>query len=156
MLFRRLGLCCLCLALGVAHAAPPTTLAPAPVHARSPIDIATSSTSIYIGKVTLIVTRLVRSPSGYDATYKARVFPFFFENESGDFSITLSDDQLRQLERGERVQFTGRARNTSGDERRIDGHATPTDATSGKIKVRIYVSKRIVLVFNTTYRFADK
>jgi len=154
MLFRRLGLCGLCLALGMAHAAPPS--APAPTRARSPIDIATSSTSIYIGKVTLLVPRLVRSPSGYAATYKARVFPFFFENESGDFSIDLSDDQLRQLERGERVQFTGQARNTDGDIRRIDGHATPTDTASGKIKVRIYVSKRIVLVFNTTYRFADK
>ena len=40
-----------------------------------------------------------------------------------------------------------------GAERRLEGTATPTDATSGKLKVRVFVSKRIELIFNTTYRF---
>ena len=36
------------------------------------------------------------------------------------------------------------------------GIATPADARSGKIKVRVFVSKRIELIFNTSYRFGEK
>ena len=42
-----------------------------------------------------------------------------------------------------------------GTERPVEGKATPTDARSGKIKVRVFVSKRIELIFNTTYVFPD-
>jgi hypothetical protein len=44
---------------------------------------------------------------------------------------------------------------SDGVERRVEGKATPVDATSGKIKVRVFVSKRIELIFNTTYRFIE-
>jgi hypothetical protein len=43
--------------------------------------------------------------------------------------------------------------NQAGEERSVTGRAAPTDAASGRIKVRVRVSPRIELVFNTTYRF---
>ena len=129
---------------------------PPPAHAQTPVEVAKSSTSIYIGSVSLALDRLARTETGYAAAYHARVFPFFFESESGQFSIEFSDDQLRQIERGEQVAFTGTARNHRGRDRRITGRVTPTDAQSGAIKVRIFVTEKIRLVFETTYRFAEK
>jgi len=84
------------------------------------------------------------------------VFPYFFYNERGTLSIDFTDEQLTRLDRGERVDFQGQARSESGELRRIEGHATPTDATSGKIKVRVFVTEKIELIFNTTYRFTSK
>ena len=43
-----------------------------------------------------------------------------------------------------------------GRDRRITGRVTPTDAQSGAIKVRIFVTEKIRLVFETTYRFAEQ
>ncbi len=94
----------------------------------------------------------VRKNGTYWSTYSARVFPYFFYNEDGHLSIDVSDDQLRQLARGETIEFKGHGLSSDSEERPIEGKVTPTDATSGKIKVRVYVSKHIQLIFNTTYR----
>jgi hypothetical protein len=102
--------------------------------------------------------KLVRKNGTYASSYTANVFPYFFSNEKGTLAITLPDESLRKLERGEPVEFSGRAVNTDGEERRITGKATPEEgahALSGKIKVRVFVSKRIELIFNTSYRFGD-
>ena len=102
--------------------------------------------------------KLVRKNGTYASSYTANVFPYVFSNEKGTLAITLPDESLRKLERGEPVEFSGRAVNTDGEERRIEGKATP-DGTAGglkgKIKVRVFVSKRIELIFNTGYRFGD-
>ncbi len=124
------------------------------------VEIAPTKTSIYIGSVAMTMPAFVRTGGGaYESTYAAKVFPFFFQRESGRLSVAFSDEALRRLERGERVEFTGQAVATNGDERRIEGHATPAGAgvaaTTGKIKVRVFVSKRIELIFNTTYAFLD-
>lgn len=102
--------------------------------------------------------KLVRKNGTYESTYTANVFPYFFSNEKGTLAITLPDESLRKLERGEPVEFSGRAVNTDGEERRITGKATPEEgahALRGKIKVRVFVSKRIELIFNTSYRFGE-
>lgn len=119
------------------------------------VEVAPTKTSIYVGTVTMTLPAFVRTGGVYASTYDAKVFPFFFSNESGRLSVELDDDQLRRLARGEPVEFKGRAVNTAGDERRIEGKATPADAVSGKLKVRVFVSRRIELIFNTTYRFPD-
>jgi hypothetical protein len=124
---------------------------PLPTYRR--VDIAPTKTSIYIGSVSMTMPVFERRGITYSSTYVAKVFPFFFESEKGELSIDISDESLRQLERGEVVQFSGRGKNTEGDERHIEGRAIPTDAHSGKIKVRVFVSKRIQLIFNTSYRF---
>jgi len=119
------------------------------------ITVESSSTSIYIGKVTLNLTPLVRQNGVYSADYKAKVFPFFFMNEHGSFRLTVSDDDLSRIARGETVEFQGQAQNNGQEERKITGRATPEDAKHGKIKVRIFVTEKIQLIFNTTYRTED-
>ena len=54
------------------------------------------------------------------------------------------------------MEFSGRAVNTDGEERRVEGKATPADALSGKIKVRVLVAKHLELIFNTSYRFGEQ
>jgi hypothetical protein len=126
-----------------------------PLSRYATVEIETAKTSIYIGSVTMTMPRLTRKEGVFSSTYNARVFPYFFSSEKGKLSIALSDDELRRLERGETVQFTGRAENSDGEERKIEGRAVPENATSGKIKVRVFVSKKIELIFNTTYRFPE-
>ncbi len=128
-----------------------------PKHNR--IEIPPVKTSIYIGSVTLTTAPLVREGGSYVADYKASVFPYFFYNEHGRFWINISDEQLAQFEKlapGERLAFSGHGKTSDGDERRIEGHAERTDATSGKIKVRLFVTKKIQLIFNTTYRLTGE
>lgn len=117
------------------------------------VEVAPAKTSIYVGTVSLTMPAFARAHGVYASTYVARVFPVFFYNEKGRLSIELSDEALRQLERGETVEFKGRAVRDDGAERPVEGKATPADATSGKIKVRVFYSKRVELIFNTTYRF---
>jgi hypothetical protein len=126
---------------------------PLPLETFRQVDIAPTKTSIYIGSVSMTMPTFHRTGITYSSTYVAKVFPYFFESEKGQLSIDLPDEDLRRLERGEVVQFTGRGVNTDGEERRIEGRAIPTDAHTGKIKVRVFVSKKIQLIFNTTYRF---
>ncbi len=114
-------------------------------------------TSVYIGSVTLTMTPLKRGPDEiYAAGYKAAVVPFFMFNESGGFRITFTNEQLARLERGERVEFSGDGQNKSGSPRPITGHVTADapGAKTGKIKVRVFVTKKIALVFDSTYEFA--
>jgi hypothetical protein len=134
--------------------APAARAGEAPLSRYATIVVEPAKTSIYIGSVTLTTPDLVREGGSYTATYAARVFPYFFYNEKGRLWIDCSDEDLRRLERGETIQFTGRARSDDGDERRVEGRAQPVDAVSGKIKVRVFISKRIELIFNTTYRFS--
>jgi hypothetical protein len=119
------------------------------------VEIAPTKTSIYIGTVSMTLPTLPRAKGVYSASYVAKVFPYFFSSEKGQLSIDISDEMLRQLERGEPVEFKGRAVNRDGEERRVEGKAAPDDAKSGKLKVRVFVSKRIELIFNTTYRVPD-
>ena len=118
------------------------------------VEVEATWTSIYIGTVSLKMPPFARTAAGdFESTYVARVFPYFFSNENGRIAIRVSDDSLRRLERGEVIEFTGQAVNQQGEERRVEGKATPADSAQGKIKVRVRVSPRIELIFNTTYRF---
>jgi hypothetical protein len=126
-----------------------------PLEAYSRVDIAATKTSIYVGSVSMTTPTLHRSGITFSSSYVAKVFPYFFQSEKGDLSIDIPDEDLRRLERGEVVHFVGRGENTDGEERRIEGRAVPTDSLSGKIKVRVFVSKKIQLIFNTTYSFPD-
>ncbi len=117
------------------------------------VEIPSVDTSIYIGSVNLTIPTLTRRHRVYTSTYTARVFPYFFYNESGRIAIEVTDEMLQRLAAGQTVEFEGQALSTQGEERRITGRATPADERSGRIKVRVHVSKRIELIFNTTYRF---
>lgn len=119
------------------------------------VEVAPTRTSIYVGSVAMTMPPFTRKAGGYESTYTAKVFPFFFYNETGTLRVEFSDDALERLARGETVEFHGRAVNSAGAERRVEGKVTPADAAGGKIKVRVFVSRRIELIFNTTYRFPD-
>ena len=150
-MFRRLPLI-LCCAFAVAVALRGEE---ASLSRYATVEIDPAKTSIYIGSVTMTMPPFTRKEGVYSSTYSAKVFPYFFYNEKGKISIEVSDELLRKLERGETVEFTGHGTSSSGEERRIAGRAVPTNATSGKIKVRVFVSKKIELIFNTTYRFIE-
>jgi hypothetical protein len=131
------------------------------LHGQTPLDarydkaaVDPAKTSIYIGYVKLTAPIFTRTRTSYVADYKASVFPFFFMSEHGRMTIEASDDDLRRLARGEAVQFKGHAENSDGATRLVVGRAVPEDAIRGKLKVRVFVSKRIQLIFNTTYHFA--
>jgi hypothetical protein len=134
-----------CVALGLGAAADTSRF--------NAVDVAPTKTSIYIGTVSMTMPRFERHSGTYTAGYTAKVFPLWFYNESGKLSVDLSDEQLQTLAHGQPVEFHGRAVRDDGEERRVEGKATPADAQSGKLKVRVFVSKSIELIFNTTYRF---
>lgn len=123
------------------------------IGAFSCVDVAPTKTSIYVGTVSMTMPRFQRIGTHYETTYAAKVFPYFFSSEKGQLQVEISDEQLQRLARGEPIEFSGLAVRTDGAERRVEGKATPADPVSGKLKVRVYVSKRIELIFNTTYRF---
>ena len=118
------------------------------------VTVEPTKTSIYIGSVSLTMPPFARQAGVYSTDYAAKVFPFFFYSERGHLSIEFSEENLRQLLRGETVYFKGHASNSAGAERRIEGRAIPDGANAGhgKIKVRVGVG-RIELIFNTVYRF---
>lgn len=125
-----------------------------PVSARyATVTIPPVKTSIYVGSVTLAAPAFVRQGSDYTSTYTAKVFPYFWMGEAGRIAVTITDDDLARLAKGEAVDFKGEGRNNDGELRRVEGKATPADDVSGKLKVRIWVSPKIELIFNTTYRF---
>jgi hypothetical protein len=117
----------------------------------SVIRVEPAKTSIYIGSVTLTAQPFIRKPSGYSSTYVARVFPYYFISERGRLSVHATDEMLRRAARGESVEFEGLGINENGDERKIEGRATPTGPSRGRMQVRIHVSKHILLTFNTVY-----
>jgi hypothetical protein len=145
----------LLLALGLAAAAGLRAAeAAAPAAGKyDTVTIPPVKTSIYIGSVTLTAPTFTRRGSTYSSTYTAKVFPLFFMGEKGTIAVTFTDDDLAKLAKGEAVDFKGEGHNEEGEPRRVEGKATPADAASGKLKVRIWVSPKIELIFNTTYRF---
>lgn len=158
MLRRASLLAAISLALACAAEPPPPGSGASPLPASAAtdyprVDVAPTRTSIYIGTVAMTMPPFTRRGEGFESTYVASVFPYFFYNESGSLRIEFPAEALARLARGESVDFTGRAARTDGAERRIEGRATPADARSGKLKVRVFYSRRIELIFNTTYRF---
>ncbi len=148
---RFLALAAWCAAVSLRGAAPVNDVA---LTRYDRLEVASTKTSIYIGRVTMTMPAFVRAGITYETTYTAKVFPYFFYNENGTLKIEISDDMLRAIDRGQSIEFQGRGVSITGEERHVEGKATPTSATEGKLKVRVFVSKRIELIFNTTYRLA--
>jgi hypothetical protein len=151
---------CVSVALLFASALPPLQAGPAapqvaPAKPYETVLIDPVKTSIYVGSVTLRTTPMKRAGDVYTADYTAKVFPYFFENEKGKLWITITDEDLSHLEKGQAVFFKGHAENADHEPRRIEGRALPADAKHGKIKVRVFVTQKIQLIFNAEYRFGQ-
>jgi hypothetical protein len=119
----------------------------------SEVDVEPTRTSIYIGSVSMTMPTFVRQGGSYSAAYTAKVFPYFFYNEKGTLTVDVADEQLATLTKGTPIEFTGEAVNTDGEHRKVTAKAIPSDATSGRLDVHVFVSKRIQLIFHTKYRF---
>jgi hypothetical protein len=122
-----------------------------PLAPYSVVSIKPAITSVIVATVSMTMPPFVRTKTVYSSTYSAKVFPYFFYNEKGRIWITVPDEDLLRVAKGGSVDFKGHALSDAGDERKVDGHATPTGPYSGKIKVRVYVTRRIALVYETTY-----
>jgi hypothetical protein len=139
-------------ALAAVVLAAPCVRASDPLPARfNRVEIKPTTSSLYIASVTMTMPPFLRKDALFASTYSARVSPFFFWSESGRIWIEIPEAKLRQVAQGEPVDFTGHGVNTSGEDRRIEGHATPTGPAEGTIRVRVFVSRRIYLTFETTY-----
>jgi hypothetical protein len=115
------------------------------------VDIKPSVASLYIASVTMTMPPFVRKKTVYSSTYYAKVFPYFFYSERGRIWIVVPDDELRRAALGQPVDFVGHALSDSGEERKVLGHAVPTGPTGGKIRVRVFITRRIALNYETTY-----
>ncbi len=123
---------------------------PPPVIATA--EIAPSKTSVLLAGVSLAVPTLTHSGAEFISTYTVTVFPFFFFNEDGRFHVQLPDADLARLARGEPVDFVGQAVRTDGAGRLVQGRAMPSGPMEGQVKIRVFYTRHIVLVFNTTYK----
>jgi hypothetical protein len=139
--------------LGAGAWAHPENEAPAP-EGYLTAEIAPAKTSIYIGTVKLSVSPMIRHGNAYAATYTARVFPYFFYNETGQFSIQVSDADLFRLASGQAIDFRGDALRSDGVDRLVRAHAKPSSLSDGQVKVRVVVSPHLTLIFNTTYHLS--
>jgi hypothetical protein len=115
------------------------------------VTVGTMKTSIYVGSVTLTPAPLVRQGGTLSARYEVKVSPWFFWGETGTITFTVPEADLSKLAKGETVEFTGAATNHKKKTRQVSGRAQPTDATTGKIKVRI-TADGYTLIFNSTYQ----
>ncbi len=125
--------------------------ADAPLPPATRAIVGPMKTSIYVGSVTLTTSEFVRSGDHLNATYEAKVWPWFFWSETGKISIALNDADNASVRRGETKDFTGEAFNQKNKPRKVTGRAQPADGSSGKIKVRISVDD-VELIFNGTYK----
>lgn len=132
--------------------------AAAPLHAAEDglsrynvVDIKPSVASLYIASVTMTMPPFVRKQSVYSSTYFAKVFPYFFYSERGRIWIIVPDADLKRVAQGMPVDFVGHALSDSGEERKVVGHAVPTGPTGGRIRVRVFITRRIALNYDTTY-----
>jgi hypothetical protein len=135
----------------LAAAAAPLRGADDPLARFGVVDIKPSVASLYIASVTMTMPPFVRRNAVYSSTYYAKVFPYFFCSERGRIWIVVPDDDLRRVSLGQPVDFVGHALSDTGDERKVTGRATPTGPSGGRIKVRVFISRRISLDCDTTY-----
>lgn len=117
------------------------------------VTVSPMKTSIYVGRVRLTTREFARVDALFSTTYEAKVSPWFFWSEHGEITIRVPAADLARLAAGERIEFTGDAKNHRGKPRHVSGHATPgsPDGASGRIKVRIHVDD-VTLVFDGDYQ----
>lgn len=122
--------------------------------ARRSLHIAESSLSLTLVTITLSPSQLTPRGELYTGSYQVRVSPIVIGSESGRMSVQVPEAALRRLERGDTVSFTGEAVSQSGKSRQVDARATPADADTGQVRLRITANGR-KLVFHTGYRFGE-
>jgi hypothetical protein len=118
--------------------------------------IGPSSMPIAAGQATLTIGMLQRANGVYWGDYKVTVSPYFFKNEHGRLAITVSDETLARLRRGQGAAVIGTATSsgTSGATRHVDATAMPSSNDRGVLKLWFMAGDR-KMVFEPAYHFGD-
>ena len=113
-----------------------------------------SSTSVRLGKATLIVSPLSRRDSNYIGDYQLKVRPYFFKSETGSLILAASEDFVRRLQSGRAIDFTGKAlTREDGTTHVVLGRATPLSPDRGTVTFSIVTEKNAKIIFKTSYHF---
>lgn len=155
-LLRLTSAVCVCLIPGVtshvhAQRSPSTAKTPDAVTRKLLID--PSSTSLLLGKASLIVSPLTHLNGNYVGDYQLKVTPFLFKSEKGTLLLAASDDAVRKLQAGTAIDFTGKAvTDKDGKIHVVLGSATPSSRDRGSVTFSI-ITDNGKMVFNTFYHF---
>ena len=123
----------------------------APVTRKLFID--PSSTSVALGKASLIVSPLAHRGGNYMGTYQLKVRPYFSKSEKGTLLLAASDDSVRKLQAGTAINFTGKAvTRKDGRTHTVLGRATPSSGDRGSVTFSI-ITDDGKMVFSTSYHF---
>jgi len=115
-----------------------------------------SSTSVALGKASLIVSPLTHRDGTYVADYQLKVRPYFFKSEKGTLILAASDDAVRKLQAGTAIDFTGKAvTRKDGRTHIVLGRVTPSSADRGSVTFSI-ITDDGKMVFSTSYHFETK
>jgi hypothetical protein len=115
-----------------------------------------SSTSLTLGKVSLVVSPLTHRDGNYVGSYQLKVRPYFFKSEKGTLLLAASDDSVRKLQAGTAIDFTGKAvTRKDGKTHVVLGKATPSSGDRGSVTFSI-ITENGKMVFNTSYHFETK
>jgi hypothetical protein len=113
-----------------------------------------SSTSVRLGKATLIVSLLTRRGDNYIGDYQLKVRPYFFKSETGSLVLGASEDFVRRLQSGRAIDFTGKAlTREDGTTHVVLGRATPLSGDRGTVTFSIVTEKNAKIIFKTSYHF---
>jgi hypothetical protein len=114
-----------------------------------------SSTTVSLGKASLIVNPLTHKGKFYGGDYQLKVVPYFFQSEKGTLELEASDDTVHKLLGGIALEFTGKATNNkNGKPKVITGKATPLTNEKGSLTFSI-VTDNGPMVFDTSYPFGE-
>ena len=115
-----------------------------------------SSTSVALGKASLIVSPLTHRDGNYVGDYQLKVRPYFFKSEKGSLLLAASDDAVRKLQTGTAINFTGKAvTHKDGRTHIVLGRATPSSGNRGGVTFSI-ITDDAKIVFNTSYHFGTQ
>ena len=115
--------------------------------------IGPSSTSVALGKASLIVSPLTHRYGNYVGEYQLKVRPYFFKSEKGSLLLAASDDAVGKLQAGTAINFTGQAVTyKDGRTHIVLRRATPSSRDRGRVTFSI-VTDDARIVFNTSYHF---
>ena len=147
----------LVLMISLAHARAQTSpTATATSRPARKLYVQPSSGSLAGGKARLVVTSLTREGLAYVGDYQIKVVPYFFKNEKGKLSITISDSALTDLSEKRPVECSGKAvTNVTNKTRPIKASAIPATADGGALKITVLTDNG-PLVFDTSYQFRVK
>jgi hypothetical protein len=113
-----------------------------------------SSTSVRLGKATLIVSPLTHRGGNYIGDYQLKVRPYFFKSETGSLVLGASEEFVRRLQSGRAIDFTGKAlTREDGTTHVVLGRATPLSGDRGTVTFSIVTEKKAKIIFKTSYHF---